>query len=332
MESLVSIIIPIYKVEKYLDKCLQSVTNQTYKNLEIILVDDGSPDNCPFMCDEWAKRDSRVIVVHQQNQGLSGARNTGTKIAKGEYILYVDSDDWIEYNMIEKLYVAIVETSADMSICGVKRSDGKNEYKESWFDKDQILSKEEAFFELIRGKKITSYVWNKLFKANIIKKVEFPLGKLYEDTRMMHNVFNLCSKVAIVKEYLYNYFVRSDSITGTISFNNRLELFESLAERHNYVKEVMPKYQEITFFQLANRISSEVIRCSITKNDKEKYKVELYKIEKFLKGKSVYDCIMKNGTIKDKVFYFLARFFPVLGRFFYRVAKYVKQNLLKMVD
>ena len=127
MNELISIIIPIYKVEEYLDECISSVINQTYTKLEIILVDDGSPDSCPKMCDDWAKKDSRIRVIHKTNGGLSDARNAGIEVATGEYIAFVDSDDYIKPDMIAKLYAALCKEEADISACGILSCEGKKE-------------------------------------------------------------------------------------------------------------------------------------------------------------------------------------------------------------
>ena len=126
MNPLISVIVPVYKAEKYLDKCVQSIVNQTYKNLEIILVDDGSPDNCPEMCDEWAKKDSRIKVIHKENGGVSSARNAGLDNSFGDYIGFVDSDDFIENDFYECLYDNLVENGADISFCTFKTLDEKN--------------------------------------------------------------------------------------------------------------------------------------------------------------------------------------------------------------
>lgn len=125
-EPLISVIVPVYNVEKYLDKCVDSIVNQTYKNLEIILVDDGSPDNCPKMCDNWAKKDKRIKVIHKENGGVSSARNVGIDNAKGEYIGFVDSDDWTEKKYIQKLYEVLIQENADIALCGYNRVTGAN--------------------------------------------------------------------------------------------------------------------------------------------------------------------------------------------------------------
>lgn len=138
-EPLISVIVPVYNVEKYLDKCVDSIVNQTYKNLEIILVDDGSPDNCPKMCDDWARKDKRIRVIHKKNGGVSSARNLGINNANGECIGFVDSDDWIEKKYIQKLYETLIQEGADIALCGCNRVTGTNIEKINAKGTDEIV-------------------------------------------------------------------------------------------------------------------------------------------------------------------------------------------------
>lgn len=158
-KSLISVIVPIYNVENYLERCVVGIINQTYKNLEIILVDDGSPDNCPKMCDDFAKKDSRIRVVHKKNGGLSDARNAGMKIASGECIVFVDSDDYIHCNMIDKMYGVMLKDGSEVVSCGVKWVDEKGTViSESKVDKNEILDTNEAMFEIIIDGKLKQHV------------------------------------------------------------------------------------------------------------------------------------------------------------------------------
>lgn len=167
-QQMLSIIVPVYKVEKYLRQCLDSIVNQTYENLEIILIDDGSPDNCGKICDEYAQRDNRIKVIHKENGGLSSARNIGTQIAKGEYITYVDSDDWLDKNMYSELISALEKYNLDMVRCEAYTSDGIN--------KEIILPKEEYKNKIFYDKEILyryfdeflcKVVWNAVYKKKL---------------------------------------------------------------------------------------------------------------------------------------------------------------------
>ena len=163
-KPLISIIIPVYKVEKYLEKCIKSVLDQTYKNLQIILVDDGSPDNCGNICDDYARVDNRIEVIHKANGGLSDARNVGLKAARGEYIGFVDSDDYVSNEMFENLYNTLISNDVDVAICNFYIViDDKNIIKNA-DNGVEIYNKLEILKEILLDKKIQSYAWNKLYK------------------------------------------------------------------------------------------------------------------------------------------------------------------------
>ncbi len=217
-KHLISVIVPIYKVEKYLDKCVNSIINQTYTDLEIILVDDGSPDNCSAMCDEYAKQDRRIKVIHKANGGLSDARNAGLDICKGEYIAFVDSDDWLEDNYIKIMYDQIIEDKSDMVICGYQRVDEHNKV----LNVDRIATNIVRYdnsnkFELLfHNNSIARIVaWNKLYARHIFDTLRYPIGRIYEDEFVIYDVINNCNKITLLPDVLYNYLVRNDSITGT---------------------------------------------------------------------------------------------------------------------
>lgn len=248
---LISVIVPIYKVEKYLDRCVESIVNQTYKNLEIILVDDGSPDNCPQMCDDWAKKDNRIKVIHKENGGLSDARNTGLKIAKGEYIAFVDSDDWIEKNYIQFLYKAILDNNADLSACDIRFvPDGEDviEANED-YNSSNVYDCEEALSQLIKGEGFRAVAWNKLYRQNIVINDFFEVGKLHEDEFFTYRIFDKCQKLVYIDIPLYNYRQRSGSIMAVQSIRH-LDSLEAGFRRLSFFKEKYPrlyKSDKITF-------------------------------------------------------------------------------------
>ena len=190
MEELVSVIVPIYKVEPYLKKCVDSIRNQTYKNLEIILVDDGSPDECPKMCDDFAKEDNRIKVIHRKNGGLSAARNSGLEIATGKYIGFVDSDDYIHSKMYEILVGRLEEKSADLAVCRVQDvfEIGEEEAL-STEEKVETMTNVEAL-KSIYGNWGTDMVvaWNKLYKRELFEELRYNEGKVHEDEFMIHKV------------------------------------------------------------------------------------------------------------------------------------------------
>ena len=209
MEPLISVIVPVYKVEQYLDRCVSSVLAQTYQNTEIILVDDGSPDGCPAMCDAYEKQYANVCVIHQENKGLSGARNAGIDAAKGEYLAFVDSDDvWSPY-FLESLYGAMKEYDADISQCRWEYMHG-DELKEAY----DPQAKRECFNgrEMLANLYIQTgayYVvaWNKLYKKKLFENIRYPQGRIHEDEATTYKLFDLAEKCVFIDNALYGYFV-----------------------------------------------------------------------------------------------------------------------------
>lgn len=236
-KALISIIIPVYKVEKYLEKCIQSVINQTYENLQIILVDDGSPDNCGKICDEYAKKDHRIEVIHKSNGGLSDARNKGLEIAKGEYIGFVDSDDYIESDMYEVLYNLLKQYNVDVSICNfytvsqgkiaIKNAD--NGIKE--YNRIEILK------EILLDNNIQSYAWNKLYKKELFNEIKYPVGKKYEDIGTTFYLLEKCNKVVVTGKPEYYYINRQDSIVNNVTETTIIDYIELIMQRYDYIEE-----------------------------------------------------------------------------------------------
>lgn len=217
MEPLISVIIPIYNVEKYLKKCIDSVIAQTYKNLEIILVDDGSPDNCGKICDEYAKKDRRIIVIHKENEGLSSARNAGIDICKGEYISFVDSDDFVSPYFIEMLYRGVHDYNCEIATVahGVNFVDGQDDsvifaaYK-SHCSYEEIKPREAI--RLMMYQKLPNGAQWRLYKREIWNDLRFPVGWLYEDAATIHNAFMKATQMVIVHASIYAYRIRQNSI------------------------------------------------------------------------------------------------------------------------
>ena len=236
-KALISLIIPVYKVEKYLEKCIQSVINQTYENLQIILVDDGSPDNCGKICDEYAKKDHRIEVIHKSNGGLSDARNKGLEIAKGEYIGFVDSDDYIEADMYEVLYNLLKQYNADVSICNfytvsqgkIAIKNAENGIKE--YNRIEILK------EVLLDNNIQSYAWNKLYKKELFDEIKYPIGKKYEDIGTTFYLLEKCNKVVVTGKSEYYYINRQDSIVNNVTETTITDYIELIMQRYDYIEE-----------------------------------------------------------------------------------------------
>jgi glycosyltransferase involved in cell wall biosynthesis len=219
MNELISVIVPVYQVEQYLAKCVDSIRSQTYQNIEIILVDDGSPDHCPELCDEYARQDSRIRVIHKPNGGLSDARNAGIEAAEGNYICFIDSDDYVADNMIDRLYLALKEQNAEMSLCAcacVDENDTPVADMENCMPiKNEVLSGRKAIKKLAeRGAGYYTVACCKLYRADLFQTIRFPVGKIHEDEFVSHLVFGHCKRVSCIADRLYFYVQRKNSIMG----------------------------------------------------------------------------------------------------------------------
>ena len=225
-QPLVSIIVPIYKVEPYLRRCLDSIANQTYTNLEIILVDDGSPDNCPQICDEYAAKDKRIVVIHKENGGLSDARNAGLNICKGEYISFVDSDDWVDKRYIEILLDLAIKENADITVgsCQCIAKDYSKTIISNFVEGEPIIYPDilQEIFEKFNPSFVAA--WCKLFHKQIIQQFRFPIGKIHEDEYLNYRWFFLSKKTTYAPNAIYTYFIHSDSITGRNSKYDKIEI------------------------------------------------------------------------------------------------------------
>lgn len=236
-----SIIVPIYNVEKYLKKCIKSILSQTYTNFELILVDDGSLDNCGAICDDYSKVDSRIQVIHKKNGGLSSARNAGLKIAVGEYVAFVDSDDWIEKNMYEKLFTEAKKNNGDIVQCKFLRT--YKEDKKVNIDKSNnihIISNLEALNNLYNERYIeTVVIWNKIYKRTLFDNITFPEGKIHEDEFTTHKLLYKANKVILIDEKLYYYRQTPNSIMNTKFNIKRLDRLEAIRQRMNFFKQII---------------------------------------------------------------------------------------------
>jgi len=289
-EPLISVIIPVYKVEKYLDRCVDSVVNQTYSNLEIILVDDGSPDKCPQMCDEWAKKDKRIKVIHKENGGLSDARNVGFQKSNGKYIMFADSDDWIDCKIVNILYKELQKNDADFVSCKpaeVFGLDDKINFKK--FTKNVECYNQRDYmkkFFRIDNNEVIHYAWGKLYKKEILDNNQFPIGLTSEDVVGTYKAI-LKSNVIVEIDYpYYFYFKNNDSITRTTFGKKDFDLFKIW----DIVIELMPNdnpdYLSWATFN-KNRVDYTLLmrmaKSLNYQNIKEKYSKEMNEMLKRLK-------------------------------------------------
>ena len=255
MSELISVIVPIYNVEKYIKKAVDCIVRQTYDNIEIILVDDGSTDNCGLICDEYYKKDNRIKVIHKENGGASEARNAGIEIAKGEYFAFIDPDDWIENNMIEVLYNNIKKYDADISICEYVKENikGKVLKKKNETKEIQIFNKKNSLYELITQKNITNHPWNKLYKKKLFSEIRYPKGKLLEDISTTYKLFENSNKIVYQNISLYHYIKRGSSALGSMTEKGINDLEDATFSRNKYLLNKYPDlYDIITIDNLRN--------------------------------------------------------------------------------
>ncbi len=213
LKELISIIVPVYNVEKYVNRCIESILQQSYKYIEIILIDDGSTDNSGKICDEWAKKDKRIIVIHKKNGGVSSARNLGLDIAKGEYIGFVDSDDYIDERMFELLINKLLETESDMCFCNGYYVENTKKAKMN-LNYNDISDKRTIMQKMFENNHANFAVWNKLIKKDCLKQLRFNLEiSIYEDALFNFEYLDRINKIAFVKECLYFYDVSRESST-----------------------------------------------------------------------------------------------------------------------
>ncbi|MFI3201328.1 MAG: glycosyltransferase [Eubacteriales bacterium] len=301
----ISIIVPIYKVEKYLDKCVDSIVNQTYANLEIILVHDGSPDNCGAMCDEWAKKDERIVVIHKKNGGLSDARNAGLDIVSGKYIMFVDSDDYLDLQMAEKLYAALIQNQADMAACNFVYVDEKGAFIKNGdaIKQNEVKMGKEALFTLCeRRTNISVVAWNKLYKEHIFKDIRYPLGKINEDEFVIHHVLGKCKKIAFVAELLYFYVQRTGSIMADAGSVNKTDYIEALVDRCLYYYEIKNYGNVLNTFK--NVVNTYMFYYKLKFDDANmKLKMKKLKKDMSIMCSKVYECLNFEWKIRGGIFY-----------------------------
>ena len=279
MSKIISIIVPIYKVEKYLDRCINSILNQTFKDFELILVDDGSPDRCGDICEEYAKKDKRIKVIHKENGGLSDARNAGLDIATGKFIGFIDSDDFIHKDMYMVLYDAIIKSKSDISQCKFKYFSKEDELNKNIINdgKYEIYNNINAIEEIIDNKNLNTNVWNKLYKRELFNDIRFPKGKIHEDEFVTYKVFYRAKTVSYVNKELYYYFSNDTGIMKNLNINSKFDWIEAIEERNEFLlsikeKSLFNKSNSYLFFNLIK------IRYNIKKSEELKNKSQMYNL------------------------------------------------------
>lgn len=244
--DLISVIVPIYNVKNYLEKCVKTILDQDYKNLEIILVDDGSTDGSSELCDLLLEKDERIKVLHKANGGLSDARNYGFSHSNGKYIMFIDSDDYIHNEMVTKLYNSLISNNADLAICNYDFVDESgNLVKENKnIVKNEVFNREDGYRKISESDNYY-YVtaWNKLYKRDILASDTFPKGRIHEDEFSVHHIFSKCNKIVSISDVLYYYVQRNNSIMHSNWTIKKLDGYLAKMDRyHFFIKRGYKKY------------------------------------------------------------------------------------------
>ncbi len=244
----ISVIVPVYKVEPYLRKCLDSIVNQTYRNLEIILVDDGSPDKCGTICDEYAAKDGRIVVIHKKNGGVSSARNAGLTRATGAWIGWVDPDDWVEPDMYEYLLENAKRYGADIAVCGLYKVYSNRRERFS-VEKARQLDNAQGMEEILENDVLQSYCCDKLWRRELWRGIAFPLGKIFEDMRITPLIFQRAKKTVLLPEAKYFYRQHGESIVADHSLRSRLAHCDAADFRYETLREAYPQFETLLLDQ-----------------------------------------------------------------------------------
>ncbi len=306
--ELISVIVPVYNVEEYLRKCLDSIISQTYINLEIILVDDGSPDNCPVICDEYAAKDSRIKVIHKENGGLSDARNAGTKIASGEYITYIDSDDYVDEQFIEFLSNGLNVDTCGKTVDIVVENSYDNSETTEMENKYSVLSPSDALAQMLCEKTFGVSAWAKLYSRRIAVKYPFPKGKIYEDFATTYKMFGDSECIVHCSAIHYHYVIRNGSICNSEWNDGVYYITEAAEDMLDYIDEFYPEihyYGVYGYFLAANAFMNRAYASSDFKN-------KVLPVRKRLK-ELLPDIREKSSIIsKDYFKFFLMAYLPEL--------------------
>lgn len=299
-----SVIVPVYNVEVYLNQCIDSLINQTFKGFEIVLVDDGSTDNSGSICDEFAEKYDNIFAFHKQNGGLSSARNYGIERANGEYLAFIDSDDFVEHNMFEHLVGNALKYNADISMCNFF----------SYFNDSKRISREipEKETTVYRGKKVLLRLyhefaaWNKIYKRNLFDDIKYPEGKLYEDARTTYRLAAKCDCAVLSPLCLYNYRQRSSGIMGTFSTVNFLDRIKVWNEIFEFVKPRFPDEELTKISVRKTRLILELLMSILSKKqlkpNKEVISTLVCDLDKYILFKSDFN-IKEKLTALFFIFY-----------------------------
>lgn len=300
MDAVISVIVPVYKVEEYLNECIASIASQTYSNLEIILVDDGSPDSCPQMCDRWAQKDRRIRVIHKTNGGLSDARNVGIDAAAGDYIAFVDSDDFIRPDMLEKLMNALIRTGSDIAVCGIQNV---GQSTSVWGCQSFVGTPEEIFEKLYDDTRYPVATWNKLYHRSCWHDLRFPVGKICEDAFTTYRLIHGAKRIVMIPEALYCYRIRPQSIMTSAFTVRRMDEEEAWRLNHRFIEQHYPRHRKAAFdFYL---LKVYVLLCAFGKDDRKVYRQQYNCLRRIIWHNAGYILLFSRIRPKQKIHFIM---------------------------
>lgn len=301
-EPLISVIVPVYNVEHYIKRCVDSILVQTYTNLEIILVDDGSTDRSGRICDEYAEIDLRVKVIHVNNSGQAEARNLGMDKAKGDYYAFVDSDDYIMTDYISYLYEIMQTKEVQISICGYQKIteqiENKKKIDNSLNKEIKVYDSKEGIFQLLYQKGIVTVVWGRLFKSKLFCNIRFPKGKLHEDVAILYKLFDAADKIACGAEEKYYYFQRYGSTMNKKFYRQRMDYLQFTDECIQYMEQNHPA---LTKAAISRHFSACFDLLSCIGNDKKNYIEEYMQIVREIKKYRKTVLLDSNARLKNRL-------------------------------
>jgi glycosyltransferase involved in cell wall biosynthesis len=319
-DELISVIVPVFNVEKYLDKCIFSIKSQSYKNLEIILVNDGSPDNCPAICDQHAINDLRIKVIHKINGGLSSARNAGLDIATGKYVTFVDSDDYVTQDYIEVLFNILKKTDSQISVGNisvVKSEEFANKNNLNLSESFKVFSPAEAVMNMYDYEKNLSLqfvtVWGNLYKKYLFESLRFPVGKINEDEYLNYKLFFLANRISYNSKEIYCYLIRDGSIMNSSYSLSMLAKLQALEERIIFFeKSDFTKILNKTRYLYFHNLLFHLYKLKLFFPDD----LEIYKLLEFKYYKLCKELVNNSGlNYKEKSIVILYRLFPKLYKY-----------------
>jgi exopolysaccharide biosynthesis predicted pyruvyltransferase EpsI/GT2 family glycosyltransferase len=330
-KGLISVIVPVYNVEKYISKCIDSIINQSYKNLEIILVDDGSKDNSGVICDNYALKDKRIKVIHKKNGGLSSARNCGIDAANGDYFGFVDSDDWIDKDMYYSLLDSLIKNESDIAICGYYEYCNNKVRFHSCCVGETIYDNKEAMAKLIQDNTFGNFAVNKLYKKQLFKEIRYPVGMNMEDLGTTYKLFSEAKRISVIESPMYYYFVkREGSILTNISLKTRFDCFELHKLRYNDLVKIYPDQKDILEKYIMNSALYFITDYRKSKNRKN-YRNEYRRILAYLR--SNYKKIKSNPTFdfRSRIRFGLLCINPSFLNIFESIFRMLKKTYLRKI-